>query len=133
MISHWMMRHIMKLYYLFKVDKPHTHLSCYWRWFFVCKWRRFVLPLSRWLMIKPYIFQETKVILALVFTFYFVCWSQLPLNMLVSFRCCTKIIRCCFCNRKIFIQKYNSACFSEIIKNSMSGQIKDKLSSVKKM
>ena len=68
-------------------------------------------------------FPEIKVILAIVFTFYFVCWSQLPLNMLVSFRRCTKI-RCCFCNRKFLIQKMRCL-FKWNYKDNKCGQIKN--------
>ena len=70
-------------------------------------------------------FPKIKVILAIFFTFYFVCWSQLPLNMLVSFRRCTKI-RSCFCDRKILYTKICNACrFQWNHKDIMSGQIKD--------
>ena len=75
---------------------------------------------------KRYIFQDTKKWYWRSFlNFYFVCWSQLPLNMLVSFRRCTKI-RCCFCDRKILYTKICNACrFQWNHKDIMSGQIKD--------
>ena len=109
----------------FKVSKFNAQLVEFYEALnFICNWRRAVPPLShKTTWCEDIFFPEIKVILAIVFTFYFVCWSQLPLNMLVSFRRCTKI-RCCFCDRKFLIQKIRCL-FKWNYKDSISGQMKN--------